>query len=604
MLDVKRNRLDYGRLLIPPTGFTLRQAVATSYSVDLDTLLSIPVALYYAQTLEGQLQGKDVQLIRAIQHTAKLLTIYHQEGQVKVPRAARDIYAYFEDALVPITPSDAFTSFHPKTWVLRYENQGVPGDIIYRLIVLSRNLTFDRCWDVAAFLDGTPDSQPVPRNQPLLEFMTWLNEQEPFANSTAFLDELSRVRFSQADEFDDYRFHPIGIPGYEKNPTATRKATRLMCLSPFLHPKALETLAQNIVDAPLLLSRRDELERIPKDILCTLQPYCLSEAVVEGERLASGEEGNSEPMEQDLHAKVFLFDHDNSTTWFLGSANATKAAFERNVEFMLELKGTAPSTRFTKVRKQLLGNEEAGSLFNVFSPSDGDKDDEDERRRRTAIRNLEYAILIAGIHGQVKSSANEVNFDLSITLDFRGIKESSRFAVLVRPFILGVDEQLAQLGIVNTLHYVNISETALSRFLHIGIRDGDLTIREFLIRVEIDGIPSTRLDNIFKSIINSRDKFFTYLRFLLTDELSKEDMDGPPSKKGKHAAAGTGWDLDMPIFEQLLVIASRNPERLLEVDRVITSLREADGDNVIPEDFLLLWEIFKAAIPAGGVNHE
>jgi len=51
------------------------KAVATSYSVDLDTLLSIPVALYYAQTLEGQLQGKDVQLIRAIQQTARLLTV-------------------------------------------------------------------------------------------------------------------------------------------------------------------------------------------------------------------------------------------------------------------------------------------------------------------------------------------------------------------------------------------------------------------------------------------------------------------------------------------------------------------------------------------------
>ncbi len=144
MLDVKRNRLDYGRLLIPPEGFTLRQAVATTYSVDLDTLLSIPIALYYAQTLEGDLQGKDVQLIRAIQHTARLLTVYHQEGQVRVPHAAKEIYAYFEDALAPILPSDAFTSFHPKTWVLRYESQDIPGDLVYRLIVLSRNLTFDR----------------------------------------------------------------------------------------------------------------------------------------------------------------------------------------------------------------------------------------------------------------------------------------------------------------------------------------------------------------------------------------------------------------------------------------------------------------------------
>ena len=66
--------------------------------------------------------GKDVQIIRAIRQTASLLTVYHQQGQVKVPHAAKDIYAYFEDALVPLLPSGAFTSFHPKTWILRYAN--------------------------------------------------------------------------------------------------------------------------------------------------------------------------------------------------------------------------------------------------------------------------------------------------------------------------------------------------------------------------------------------------------------------------------------------------------------------------------------------------
>jgi hypothetical protein len=603
MLDVKRNRLDYGRLLIPPEGFTLRQAVATTYSVDLDTLLSIPIALYYAQTLEGELQGKDVQLIRAIQHTARLLTVYHQEGQVRVPHAAKEIYAYFEDALAPILPSDAFSSFHPKTWVLRYESQDIPGDLVYRVIVLTRNLTFDRNWDVAAFLEGKLDSQSHPKNQPLVDFLKWLNGQTGFANSSSFLDELARVKFAQADDFDEYKFHPIGIPGYEANPTATRTADRLMCLSPFLHSQALATLTQNCRKAPFVLSRRYELERIPEEVLNALQAYCLSDVVVDGERRSSAEEGDTEPLEQDLHAKVFLFDHANYTTWFLGSANATKAAFERNVEFMLELKGSTPATRFDRVRKQLLGNDEAGNLFTVFLPSEGGNDDEEEQRRRTALRKLEYAILNARIYGDVRVSANEVNYDLSLTLDFRGIVQNSPFTVEIRPFVVGIDEQVVRMGFVNTLHFANITETSLSRFLHVAIREGDLTIREFLVRVAIKGIPATRLDNIFKSIINSRDKFFTYLRFLLTDELSKEDLEGSPPK-GKHQASGLAWDLDMPIFEQLLVTASRNPHRLIEVDRVIASLREADGDGVVPQDFLSLWEIFKAAVPQGQGNNE
>jgi hypothetical protein len=196
-----------------------------------------------------------------------------------------------------------------------------------------------------------------------------------------------------------------------------------------------------------------------------------------------------------------------------------------------------------------------------------------------------------------------VNYDLSLTLDFRGIVQNSPFTVEVRPFVVGIDEQVVRMGFVNTLHFANITETSLSRFLHVAIREGDQTICEFLVSVAIDGIPSTRLDNIFKSIINSRDKFFTYLRFLLTDELSKEDLEGSPPKS-KHQASRPAWDLDMPIFEQLLVTASRNPHRLIEVDRVIGSLREADGDGVIPQDFLSLWEIFKAAVPQREGDHE
>lgn len=602
MLDVKHNRLDYGQLLIPPDGFVLGQAVATSYSVDLDTLLSIPVALYYAQTLEGRLQGKDVQLIRAIQQTARLLTVYHQQGQVHVPTAARDIYAYFEESLIPILPNEAFKSFHPKTWFLRYESQDVPGDVIFRLIVLSRNLTFDRSWDVAAFLEGKLSLQPHDANRPLVDFVSWLNEQQAFENSESFLHELSRVSFEPADGFEEYKFHPIGIPGYTANPTASHTADRLMCLSPFLHPDALRTLVKHCDDAPLVLSRRYALEQIPQDVLNELKPYYLSDSVVNGERSASAEEGDAQPCEQNLHAKLFLFDHDDYTTWFLGSANATQAAFEKNVEFMLELKGASPATRLSKVRKQLLGNDDAGELFTEFHPTDGGIHDE-EQSRRTALRNLEYAILQADIRGAVIASANEQNYDMSLTLDLRGIPDSG-FTIGVRPFAHGVDEQPVLTGTLTSLHFANISETSLSRFLHIVIRDGDLTPREFLVRFEVSGIPLTRLDNILKNIINSQGKFFSYLRFLLTDNLSKEDVDVPAPKKGKHKGNGAGWELDMPIFEQLLVTASRDPKRLLDVDRVITSLCEANGDGVIPAEFLSLWSIFKTTIPHTEPKHE
>lgn len=560
MLDVKRNRLDYGRLLIPPDGYKLTQAVATTYSIDLDTLLSIPVALYYAQTLEGQLQGKDVQLIRAIQHTARMLTIYHQEGQVKVPRTAKDIYAYFEDSLVPILPDGAFTSFHPKTWVLHYEHEETPSDIVYRLIVLSRNLTFDRSWDVAAYLEGEPEDEPLVWNKPLVDFHSWLDQQRPLENGPSFLDELARVYFKEPEQFDDYSFHPIGIPGYEVNPTAKHQSQRLMCLSPFLHPQALDTLRHNVDEVPQILGRRVDLERLSPEGLSEFDCYCLSDIVVDGERLASAEEGDGEPLEQDLHAKVFLFDDQDKTTWFLGSANATKAAFERNVEFLLELKGTTPATRLSRVRKQLLGNDETGELFLPFASDEGGKETNEDEKRRTALRNLEYAILKADMRGQVTLSENQKNYDVTLSIDLRGVTAKATLSASVRPFVRGAADQSLQFGEHNSLCFPNINETSLSRFLHFTIWDDDETLREFLVRIDVAGMPDSRLDNIFKSIIDSRDKFFAYHRFLLTDELSKEDLEDEPANKGPGPKRdGTSWEFDMPIFEQLLVTASRNP---------------------------------------------
>jgi hypothetical protein len=42
--------------------------------------------------------------------------------------------------------------FHPKLWLLRYTAENQPA--FYRLLNLSRNLTFDRSWDIILCLEG------------------------------------------------------------------------------------------------------------------------------------------------------------------------------------------------------------------------------------------------------------------------------------------------------------------------------------------------------------------------------------------------------------------------------------------------------------------
>jgi len=602
MLDVKKNRLDYGELLMPPEGFELRQAVAATYSADLDTLLSIPVALFYSQTLEGDLRNKDVQLIRAIQNTARMITVYHQEGQLKVPRAEREIHAYFENSLAPVLPGDAFTSFHPKMWVICYQNTESPAESLYRLIVLSRNLTFDRSWDVAVCLEGTPGDQTWEWNKPLIDFYQWLNTQKPFADAGAFLGELARVNFTQPERFSDYAFHPVGIPGYEKNPVAEKRASELLCLSPFLHEVALHQVAKNVDHMPVLLSRFDELSRLPPATLEKFDNYCLSETIVDGELMEAAEDGEGEPMQQDLHAKLFLFDDGEMTTWYLGSANATRAAFERNVEFMIELQSGHRSTRLRTVEKQLLGEDNAGGIFEAFKPESGGVDDLVQRKQRQTLRLVEYAIMKASISGEVVAAESGGNYDLHLTCDLQAVAIPEPFRVSIRPFVRHTQPQQLTAGAINRFTFPNISETRISQFVHVGVTDEMEISHEFLIRIEIEGIPGSRLDNIFKSIINSREKFFAYLRFLLTDEVNKEDFE-QATQTGSSSSNGS-WDLDIPIFEQLLVVASRNPKRLSEIDRAIASLRDEHDEEIIPASFLSLWEVFRSAMAANGAQQE
>jgi hypothetical protein len=599
MLDIKRDRLDYGALLIPPKGYRLDRAVSTTYSADLDTLLSIPIALFYAQTLEGRQEGYRHQILEAIERTSKRVTVYHQKGQLHVPRSFNWLYAYLENVLVPIVPGGAFTSFHAKVWVLRYRADEEDNPAAWRVIVLTRNLTSDRSWDIAVHLEGQPGSHVQPRNRPLVEFLKWLNAQAPFPQSKSFLEDLSKVSFAIPDGFESYTFHSLGIAAYGRNPIVKTKADDLLCLSPFLHSNALETLRDNVENSPSILSRRLELERLAPALLRDFSTYCLSDLVVDGERLMETEERSSDTSEQDLHAKLFLFDSSKRSTWFIGSANATKAAFERNVEFLVELRAAGNSARMETVRRELLGNSEYEGIFVPFEPDDGGQEDSETAKVRATLRKLEYAILKAPVRGCVVVSENGENFDLKLTLDFRGVPKISGFVVEIRPFNTPADPFAAILGKSQKAFFENINETNLSRFMLFAVKHEGEVMREFLLRIEIDDLPPSRLSNIFKTIVNSREKFFEYLRFLLADVVTKEDLMGKERNDngGKDSSQQNAeWSFDIPIFEQLLGIASRQPRRLAEVDRVIANLSDTkENQSVVPDEFIQFWEVFKSA---------
>jgi hypothetical protein len=99
----------------------------------------------------------------------------------------------------------------------------------------------------------------------------------------------------------------------------------------------------------------------------------------------------------------------------------------------------------------------------------------------------------------------------------------------------------------------------------------------------------SREDLVLKQLINSEDKFLNYIRLLLQNEPDKEKWMAMEKTMANGRGIG-GLDWEMPIFEQLMIAASRYPEQLKRIDQLLKKLE--DLDSIIPKEFLELWGQF------------
>ena len=93
-----------------------------------------------------------VALLAALRQHAEKITLFCQAGAIGVPRPDQNLLAYLEGSVIEVQPKRQGGIFHPKVWVLNFESE--EGPAIYRVLCLSRNLTFARAWDTCLRLEG------------------------------------------------------------------------------------------------------------------------------------------------------------------------------------------------------------------------------------------------------------------------------------------------------------------------------------------------------------------------------------------------------------------------------------------------------------------
>ena len=604
MINAKRNRLDYGKQLAPPAGFELNHAIGTTYSLDLEAILLVPVALFFAEDMDINPEEVRDDTLEALVEVAKKVTIYHQKGKIKVPEHYNQLMAYWEKGLCPIHLEKYTQSFHPKIWIIRFtEIKG--SKVLYRIINTSRNLTFSRDWDLAITTEGFVDTNVSNQNEGLVDFVSFLNQNKKLPN--VFLNELSSIQFDTLKGFNELLFHPIGIKKKNgeryTNPLTsdTYKKDIKLIMSPFLDAPTLDTMSRNSSET-IVFSSEHELSKLPAETLENItRKYMFSPFIEDAENVMEISESGITAMHQNLHAKYYIIQRWGQRSWFIGSANATSPANERNIEFLIELKGGNFSFRPQEIESELINKNEDGiSLFEPFHGKSSEQVLEDQLHQQQ-IRKLIYDLSSIRFSADVIINQRET-FDLVITVPASTLEIPSGIQIKIKP--LPERSLSSELITFNEKHEVTkfsaYQEIELSPFLIIEIWFNNEIEKKFIVDMVIDLDQfSNRLNRIFSSFINNKSRFLNYLSFLLSDgspSIINEENDKRYSKAASTNHNGIAYFEGSPIYEKLLVAASRNPKKLKKINALIERIREqkdASNTSIVSDDFEAMWEIFK-----------
>jgi hypothetical protein len=78
------------------------------------------------------------------------------------------LFGFLEEMVVEVKAPGGGV-FHPKVWAIRFV--APDGHILmYRLVILTRNMTTDKSWDLSLQLEGTIGGRKAKLNKPLAYF--------------------------------------------------------------------------------------------------------------------------------------------------------------------------------------------------------------------------------------------------------------------------------------------------------------------------------------------------------------------------------------------------------------------------------------------------
>ena len=559
------NRLEYGSLLYPMPGKRLSFAVGTTYSLDLEALLSVPISFGMLESPDPETINNPIIVLEAIRRCSEKIALFCNVDGIKMPQDIKPVYSLLENSVIPVNLGKGI-NFHPKLWVVRYENDSSEE---IRVIILSRNLTFDRSMDIAVEMTGVINRRKKrlqKKHKPLSDLLNFLSEKVSDETKKAEIKKLSHDvmlvdKFDIDNQYEEYSFLPFGFSGYKRKAEGFfEDAVSELIVSPFLSKSVLKKMTDN-AKKKILITR---LSSVKPDIYALFDEVYVPVAGIENDNVLEDGEPDNAPK-RDLHAKVMFKENGKGNYLYLGSLNATENAFYRNIEIMLELKFKPYMSSLKQVKEDFVGSiedqQKGNSAFQrLLQVPEAVETDEAEEM-------VDFSDVFEAI-SEAKVSVDKNVYCIELQLsNYNGNAE-------IKPlFGSGNYKKLKDKPFFERMTLEQLSE-------FYAVRKKDKTR---VLRIETKGIPTTERDNkVFNSLIDTRPKFMQYLLFLLAEDPSMAMIESDEFFKSLAGKSVKKQNMLTPtIYERMLLAAARDPKRLEAIRELLKRIDKKifEGDE-------------------------
>ena len=619
VLDPSHRTL-YTEILQPPVGFEFSKGLATTYSLDLETAISIPAIITLgSSSRRDDLLTNHLDLLKGIYSVSKNIMIFCEAGRIAShSKKQTRITALLEDMVTEVVAPRG-GAFHPKLWVLRFKKMNSRNVFALRLIILSRNLTKSRCWDISLYLDGCIGNRNRPANAPLAELLLELPQMSRCSETPTKAQEIAvdlakdlmHTKWELPPNFTSIQFAVNGLKSSSRNSYAPRAGKKLAIVSPFLSLDAIRTITRN-VDRKLcwLVSRKEELENFPDDI----RKYCENVKVM-GDYIEDINDIDSLPFEQDqwslsnLHAKIFVTEQiensSNTTSLTIGSGNATNPALisKRNVEVFATLTGL--SSKVGSVQDHMENSKFAELLYPWVSTDTKSSESDEEKCMKMKLENFRKVIVKSEMTLECTTASDNL---IGLTLCAKkliticpNIKMEvwplSKEKCTITPVNSYIDHRGVKLGMhsladVTGWIYIRLSVKLTSS-------DTKLLTISFARGVDLVGFPADRLSTILRPLFHTRQELLKYIYHLMDSVHGSTSL---TSQRGVINAnsPSTQAPSDDTLLEDMIHSLLQDGKELQYIDRSIKHLDSTNHSKVDDLDsFIDLWKVFRKAMPRG-----